>query len=45
MNSVKNKTFGELYKDTMEREDKLKKMGYKVISIWEADWREQNKRK
>jgi len=32
------KTFGELYAQTLEREEKLKKDGFTIISIWENDW-------
>jgi len=38
INSVLNKTFGELYNKTMERENSLIKDGYNVISIWENDF-------
>ncbi len=31
-------TFGELYENTLKREKKLKKAGYKVISIWASDF-------
>jgi len=39
INPVNNKTFGELYKKTMEREEYLKSLGYKVISIWESEYK------
>lgn len=35
----KNKTFGELYQDTLVREQNLRNMGYTVISMWESDFR------
>lgn len=38
MNKVLNKTFGELYKKTLNREKYLIKKGYKVITIWEKDF-------
>jgi len=38
MNKRNNKTFGELYNKTLNRENLLKKSGYNVISIWEDDW-------
>jgi len=31
--------FGELYRRTMERQDKLINLGYKIISIWESDFK------
>jgi hypothetical protein len=39
INKISELTFGELYQKTMEREDKLKSLGYKVISIWESDYK------
>jgi hypothetical protein len=38
-------TFGDLYKKTINREAELVAAGYKVISIWEYDWKEQQKKK
>jgi hypothetical protein len=40
-NWVKHKTFGELYSNTIERECCIKNAGYKVIAIWENDFRQQ----
>lgn len=40
INKKTNKTFIKLYKDTLEKEKILKQAGYKVISIWESDWKE-----
>jgi hypothetical protein len=37
-NSVSKKTFGELYRNTINREKYLIKRGYNVISIWENDF-------
>ncbi len=39
INPINNKTFGELYKNTIEREDFLKSLGYNVISIWESEYK------
>jgi len=36
-----NKTFGELYKNTINRENKLKSVGYSVVSMWESEYKEQ----
>lgn len=36
---VKGKTMGELYQATMEKEQLLRDMEYRVVSIWENDWR------
>ncbi len=38
INSISGKTFGELYKKTIEKENNLKSLGYNVISIWESDY-------
>lgn len=44
-NKNNKKTFGELYQKTMDRQDKLIKMGYKIIFIWESDWNKQCQKK
>lgn len=38
INPCNKKTFGELYKKTLEREDLIKKAGYNLVTIWESDW-------
>ncbi len=38
INKSCNKTFGELYNSTLEKENKLKVLGYNFISIWESDF-------
>ena len=37
------KKYGDLYKKTIDREKKIKEMGYNVISIWESEWNKINK--
>jgi very-short-patch-repair endonuclease len=37
-NNVLKKTFGELYKKTLNKENNLVKMGFNIISIWENDF-------
>jgi hypothetical protein len=37
-NKKANKTYGELFKATIKREKILKKLGYKIISIWQSDF-------
>jgi len=32
-------TAGELYHRTLTREDKIRSMGYQIVTIWESDWR------
>jgi hypothetical protein len=38
MNTINKQSFGTLYTKTMERENKLIKAGYKLITIWEMDY-------
>jgi hypothetical protein len=33
------KTFGELYDRTLENEEKLRTKGYRLITMWEHDWK------
>lgn len=39
INRLNKKTFGELYNDTLNREQILIENGYNVITIWEKDYR------
>ena len=41
MNTAVNKTFGELYQKTLNKEHILKNAGYNLITIWECDWKEK----
>jgi hypothetical protein len=43
INVVNKQTFGQLYYQTMEKENILKTAGYNIVSIWESDYREQIK--
>jgi hypothetical protein len=43
INKRTKKTFGEIYTKTIERETILKQAGYNLITIWESDWKAQNK--
>ena len=38
-NFNKKKTFGSLYKETMRRIKNIQKAGYKLIIMWENDWK------
>jgi Zn finger protein HypA/HybF involved in hydrogenase expression len=38
MNNQLNKTFGELYDKTMQRETLLREAGYNLITIWESEF-------
>jgi hypothetical protein len=42
---TRNKTMKELYDNTMKREEILKNAGYKLITIWESDWKKIKKDK
>lgn len=39
VNSVNGIKYGELYKRTIERKREIESLGYKVISIWESDFK------
>lgn len=39
INRVNGIRHGELYRKTIEREDYLKSLGYKIISIWESEYK------
>jgi hypothetical protein len=39
INKVIKKSFGDLYRKTIERERNLKSLGYNFISIWESDYK------
>ena len=43
INPISNKTFGELYQRTLDREQEIKNLGYNLIIIWENDWNKLNK--
>lgn len=39
INCVNGIRHGELYRKTIEREDYLKSLGYKIVSIWESEYK------
>ena len=43
INIVSNKTFGELYQYTLNKEILIREMGFNLITIWESDWIKINK--
>lgn len=45
VNPIAGKSFGELHDKTMKKENDLKKFGFKVVSIWEKDYKEKLCRK
>jgi len=38
MNTIINKTYGELYQKTIKREQEIRDMGFNLITMWESDW-------
>jgi len=42
LNHKNKKKCGDLYKETIEREEMIKNAGYKIVSIWESDWKNKN---
>lgn len=43
LNTKTNLTYGELYDRSLERENKLIEFGYKIIVMWEFDWKNKIK--
>ena len=43
MNDVSKRTMGTLYKRTINREQKIKELGYNLEVMWESDWNKINK--
>ena len=39
INPISKKTYGKLYEETIEKKELLEKHGYKVISIWESEFK------
>jgi hypothetical protein len=44
INTVIKKSFGDLYKKTIERERHLKSLGYNFISIWESEYKKRKRK-
>ena len=42
INPISKKTFGRLYKNTINKRKFLESLGYKVVSIWESDYKQSN---
>ena len=38
MNNVSKRSMGTLYKRTINREQKIKELGYILVIMWESDW-------
>jgi len=41
LNKKIGRTFGDLYNDWEKRRDKLINLGYRVVHIWEKDFRKE----
>ncbi len=45
LNHVSNKSFGDLYANTLKRKQSLENAGYKVISIWDSEFKAKKQRR
>lgn len=43
INKKTGKTFGELYQNTLNKEQQIRDLGFNLITIWESDWIKLNK--
>jgi len=43
ISKITKKTYGEMYKNTVNRERLIKLAGFKLVTIWENDWDKLNK--
>lgn len=41
LNGANKTSYGNLYKETMERECLIKQAGYNIITMWENDWKKR----
>lgn len=41
LNRINKKTYGELYENTIKRENEIKSIGYNLITIWESDYKKE----
>jgi len=39
VNKTVKKTFGELYDQTLKRENEIRALGYNLVVMWESDWK------
>jgi hypothetical protein len=39
INPINHTTFGELYKNTQRKRQKILSAGYNLVEIWESDWK------
>ena len=44
INPINKKTFGELYNETIKRDNIIQKEGYKLITIWESEYYKMKKK-
>ena len=43
VNKKNSKTFGELYQNTLKKEQLIKDLGYNLVVMWESDWIKLNR--
>ena len=43
INKSSKKTFGELYEQTLKRENEIRTLGYNLVVMWESDWLRLNR--
>ena len=41
INKTNKRTMGELYENTIQREQALRSLGYNLVVIWESEWKKQ----
>lgn len=42
---VKTKTWDQVYQDTLEKEQKIRELGFNLVVIWEHDWHSEDTKK
>lgn len=45
INPVSKKTYGELYRKTLERDEKIRSLGYNLITMWEHEYQLSKQKK
>lgn len=41
INEVSGFSFGDLYQQTLERDEKIIRAGYRLVTIWQSEWKER----
>ena len=37
---ISNKTWGQVYKDTLKKEQKIRDLGFNLVVMWEHEWKD-----